>query len=208
MMSFLRWLMIAVVWLLALQGCASSPPVQFYTLRAIDADRQTDRSASTIVGIGPLRLAGYLKRPQIVTRGAGTELQIDEFSRWAEPLESSIQRIVASNVGVLLPDVVVVTFPYSSMLGVDYRLVGQIDRFDADQNGLAVLQVDWGVGSVDGQQILVPATRSRFVAQAGRADDPGAVTLALNDTVEQFSREIAEKISAGLAQAVPGPQAD
>ena len=202
------FVLIAALLLSMLTGCASSPPVRFYSLQAINATPQSSEAATVIVGIGPLRLADYLKRPQLVTRGDGTELKIDEFSRWAEPLESSIQRIVASNVGALLPDVIAVAFPFSSMLGVDYRLIGQINRFDADEAGLAVLQVNWGIGTTDGKQVLVPATRSRYTAQAARAGDAESVTAALNDTVVQFSRDIAERLSVGLEQVVLESPAD
>jgi len=52
------------------------------------------------------RIPEYLNRSQSLTRGAGAEMQVDEFNRWAEPLSLSLHRIVSTNVDNLLDSVV------------------------------------------------------------------------------------------------------
>ncbi len=192
----------ALVFLLA--ACSSSPPVRYFTLSPIDSEFQQDPDDAIMLGFGPLRMPDYLDRSQIVTRGANSEMQVDEFSRWSEPLATSLLRIVSTDVDNLLPGVVVVVFPYEPFVReqVKYRLVGDINRFEADYRGRIVLEVQWGVADADGG-IAVPVRRNRYEAQATidgqpAAGDPGAVAAAMNEALAKFSRDIAGKLESIL----------
>ena len=195
MMESTRTVVTSLVLLLA--GCGSSPPAHFYSLQPLDLDYQTDADDAAVMYVGPLKLPEYVARTQIVTRGDGAEMIVDDYHRWAEPLDDAIPRIVAVNVDNLVDGVIVVAFPSGNMVNADYRLQGSIVRFDADAAGRAVLIVQWGVADRDGD-FLVPPRRSRYEARASRSGDPGAVAVALNDTVAQFSRDIAREIEAML----------
>ncbi len=203
-MPGIRFLTVALSAMLLLAACSSSPPVRYFTLSTIDADFQPDPDDAVILGLGPIRMPDYLNRSQIVTRGANSEMQVDEFSRWSEPLSTSLLRVVATDVDNLLNGVVVVMFPYEPFVRdqVSYRLVGDINRFDADASGQIVLEVQWGVADADGA-IAVPVRRNRYTAQAtagGEAatGDPGAVAAAMNDALAQFSRDIAARLQSIL----------
>ena len=104
----IRWPVIAAAILLTLSACSSSPAVRYFTLSPIDSAFQQDPADSVMLGLGPLRMPDYLNRSQIVTRGANSEMQVDEFNRWSEPLATSLLRIVSTDVDNLLPGVVVV----------------------------------------------------------------------------------------------------
>jgi hypothetical protein len=204
-MSGFRWILAAVLVLLMLSACSSSPPVRYFTLSPIDAEFQQDPDDAIMLGLGPFRMPDYLNRSQIVTRGANSEMQVDEFSRWSEPLATSLLRIVSTDVDNLLAGVVVVVFPYEPFVReqVKFRLVGDINRFDADHLGNVVLEVQWGVATSDGK-MAVPVRRNRYQAQATLAGeetagkDPSAVAVAMNEALAQFSRDIASKLSAIL----------
>ena len=94
-------------------------------------------------------------------------MQVDEFSRWSEPLTTSLLRIVSADVDNLLQGVVVVVFPYEPFVRdqVKYRLVGDVNRFEADHLGRIVLEIQWGVADTDGE-VVVPVRRNRYQAQA------------------------------------------
>lgn len=186
-----------VVTFLVVSGCGSSPPVDFYTLTPISGTGSVDPVDAKLLGIGPLDMPAYLVRPQLVTKKSGSAVNVDEFNRWAEPLEVALPRVVATNVDQLLDSIVVVTFPYSARIRTDYRLIGRVIRFDADQSGEAVLEVQWGVQDADVNTVLTPR-RTRYTAQASPATDPGAVVAALNETVDAFSRDIASKMQTLL----------
>ena len=189
--------MLWIVTFLFVAGCGSSPPVDYYTLTPIYGTGSADAAGAKVLGFGPLNIPGYLARPQLVTKKSGGAVNVDEFNRWAEPLDSALPRIVATNVDQLLDSVVVVTFPYTARITTDYRLIGRVIRFDADQSGQAVLEVQWGVQDSEANAVLIPR-RSRYVSQATPAQDPSAVVSALNETAEAFSRDIANEIQTIL----------
>ncbi len=194
-MTIKRSLWIPIVLLVA--GCGSSPAVDYYRLQPISGSATADPADAKVLGIGPLQMPGYLDRPQLVTQQSGSQVDVDEFHRWAEALDVALPRIVTANVDYLLDSVIVVTFPYSSRVHTDYRLFGRVIRFDADQSGKAVLEVQWGMQDADANTVLTPR-RTRYTAQADSAQDPGAIVAALNETVDAFSRDIASMIEALL----------
>ena len=189
---------IVIISLMVMAGCGSSPTVNYYTLHTIETRLAQDDEDSAILALGALRMPEYLNRSQMVTRGPGAEIIVDEFNRWAEPLSEAIHRVLAGNLDVLLSSVVVIAYPSSAVLDVDYRLVGRFGRLDADQNGKVVLEVQWGIADSAGSILLSPR-RARFESQATNPGDPGSIAQAMSDVLAQFSRDIASKIdSVGL----------
>jgi len=199
MVAGVRSVFLSVLVLGVFTACSSSSPVRYFSLNPIDADFRQDPEDAVMLGLGPIRMPDYLNRSQIVWRGDNAEIMVNEFSRWSEPLTKSLLRIVSTDVDNLLQGVVVVVFPYEPFVRdqVDYRLVGDVNRFDADSTGRIVLEVQWGIASVKGG-VVVPVRRSRYQAQASIADDPGAVVVAMNDALAQFSRDIAGKLETAL----------
>ena len=199
MIAVARPILLGALVLLMFSACSSSPPVRYFSLNPIDADFTQDPDDAVMLGLGPIRMPDYLNRSQIVWRGANAQMQVDEFSRWTEPLSTSLLRVVSTDVDRLLDSVVVVVFPYETFVRdqVDYRLVGDVNRFDADSSGRIVLEVQWGIADVDGA-VIVSVRRNRYVAQATLAQDPGAVVVAMNDVLAQFSNDIANKLKEKL----------
>jgi hypothetical protein len=199
MMAGFRLVALGIIATFVLAACSSSSPVRYFSLNPIDSEFRQDPDDAVLLGLGPFRMPDYLNRSQIVTRGANAEMQVDEFSRWSEPLATSLLRIVSADVDNLLEGVVVVIFPYESFVReqVKYRLVGDINRFEANYQGRIVLEVQWGIADTDGG-MAVPVRRNRYQTEAAIADDPGAVTAAMSDALAQFSRDIASKLEAAL----------
>ncbi|NOX71053.1 MAG: serine hydrolase [Gammaproteobacteria bacterium] len=83
----------------------------------------------------------------LATRGSGSELEIDEFSRWAEPLIRAIHRVVAIDVDNMMPAVTVLAFPWEPVVRaqVDFRLIAEITCFEAERSGQVVLEIQWAI---------------------------------------------------------------
>ena len=199
MLAGVRSVLLSVLAIFVVSACSSSPPVRYFSLNPIDADFRQDPDDAVMLGLGPIRMPDYLNRSQIVWRGANAEMRVNQFSRWSEPLAKSLLRIVSTDVDNLLQGVVVVVFPYEPFVRdqVDYRLVGDVNRFDAESTGQVVLEVQWGVAEVDGR-VVVPVRRNRYQAQAATAGDPVDVVKAMNDALAQFSRDVASKLEAAI----------
>jgi uncharacterized lipoprotein YmbA len=185
---------------LLLTACGSSPPVRYFSLSSSVAAVGQDPEDSVALGFGPMRMPEYLNRSQLVTRGSGQEMEVDEFSRWAEPLSPAFHRIVSTDVDNAVDGLVVVAFPWESAVqaGVDYRLLGDVIRFDADRSGRVILDVQWGVLKVEPREFVVQPQRSRYEARTGSPGDPAAVASAMNDALAEFSRDIANEVEIAL----------
>ena len=187
--------------LLLVAACGSSPPVRYFALSPMDSVQQQDPDDAVTLGVGPLRLPEYLNRSQIVTRGGGSELEVDEFSRWAEPLTQALHRVVSTDVDNMMDGVIVIAFPWEAVIRneVDYRLLGEVTRFDADRSGRVVLEIQWAISDVAGQ-VAVLIRRSKYETRASRPDDPAIVTAAMNDALAMFSRDVVSELEMVLQQ--------
>ncbi|WP_305042236.1 PqiC family protein, partial [Geoalkalibacter sp.] len=148
------WPLLILLALLTLPaGCLSlgegtRQSTRFFTLAALenaplpDLDRQAD---SMHPGLGPLRFPAYLDRPQLVTRRSAHEMQMADFSRWAEPLNENFARTLAENLGVLLGHPKIAIFPWPRALAVSHQIRLDILRFDSGPDQLARLQVNWDI---------------------------------------------------------------
>ena len=196
----MRWHVPAVLLVMTLGGCGSSPPVQYYDLEALEAGYMAAADADKTVGVGPLRTPDYLSRAQIVTRRDDSTVVVDDFNRWVEPVDDAIYRIVSENLDSLVNDAVVVAFPYTHIADLDYQIIGRISRFDADQQGTAVLQIQWGIiSSTD--EFLVQPKRARYEVTAARPDDYPALARAMSEVLQQFSRDVAKSLQGAMARA-------
>jgi uncharacterized lipoprotein YmbA len=171
-------------------GCASSPPTRFYRLTPEAVPSATNSTRAVI--IGPFQLADYLDRPQIVTRGSSNAVTVADFERWAEPLDANFQGVVAANVSRLLGSERVLEFPAQAIMEPERRVTGRISQFDVDTEGLAVLEVQWGVLDGDGA-MSQPARRSRYEVPAA-GNSYAARVAALNSAVARFSEDVAAAV--------------
>jgi uncharacterized lipoprotein YmbA len=178
---------------LLLGACASSPDVRFYTLDTMPAVAGVETTGKTI-GLGPLRIPDYLKRPQIVTQESDNQLAIAEYDRWAEPVERVFARTLAINIDTLLDSAIVIQFPYSAMLEPDIRVVARVQRFDVDETGTAILDIQWGAGDGKGANLITPR-RGIYKAIATDPKDYGSIVRALSQTVELLSKDMAVALS-------------
>jgi uncharacterized lipoprotein YmbA len=81
-------------------GCASSAS-RFYTLNST-AKGDGDSTAPYAVLVGPVTVPMEVDRPQFTVQVSPNSVAIDEFNRWAEPLNDNIARVVAGDLAALL----------------------------------------------------------------------------------------------------------
>lgn len=178
-----------------LSGGCSSPDTRFYVLSDVAA---TTRLAAGVeqdvaVGLGPVELPEYLDRPQIVTRTDQNELQLAEFDKWAEPLKDNVSQVLAENLRILLPSNKVVVYPWKRATSINYQAVVKITRFDHTVDGESVLSARWSILSGDGANTL--ATQESRYAQRPKEASYRATVAAMNQTLERFSQDVADKIN-------------
>jgi uncharacterized lipoprotein YmbA len=173
--------------LLAAVGCSASPAARFYTLSST-ATTEDAAAATYTVAVGPVSVPSAVDRPQFVVQVAPNQVEIDEFSRWAAPLEESIARAVAGNLVVLLgtPDVAVA--PLASLTPA-YRVSIDVQRFDSVRGEAVVIDAAWAVRAE--KEMRAGRTLAREAVQGGSAE---ALTAAHSRALVLVSVEIAAAI--------------
>jgi len=144
-----------------LAGCAAgiTAPSRFYILTAqAKAPMPTaGTSWNTLsIGVGPVEVASYLDRTQIVSRGSDSVLELGEFDRWAEaePLDRGIPRVMLENLAIFLNSKRLTLMAQDPQTPVDCQLVARITGFDGTLGNQAVLTARWMLLAGDQQHIV------------------------------------------------------
>lgn len=191
---------------LGVAACASTKPTSFFLLQPIAATpggaAGAGNAPSRVLGIGPIELPGHLDRPQIVTRGTGNRLEVAEFSRWAEPLQENVTRVLGENLATLLPGDRIERFPWKGVGAIDYQVTVEFSRFDGAVGDDSTLTARWQIFAPATGEIVVTRSTSVSVA-SGSADHVGTVA-AMNQALEGLSRDIGQALRsirlAGISQ--------
>jgi uncharacterized lipoprotein YmbA len=191
-----RRILLAFGLLAGLSACGTSPPVRFYSLSEPAAPTVT-KTGDAVVVMGPFTVAQYLQRPNIIVRDADQRLHLAQFDQWAEVPQIALVPWLAREVDRQLAQAVVVAFPSLGHSGAPYRIRGTIAEWDTDARGTAVLVVQWECVA-DADAALVPLHTSRYTAQASRPDNYSDVVRALNQTLADFAKDMADGVSAAL----------
>lgn len=195
--------------LLAVTACNVMAPrrdtSRLYLLTA-EADAQAATSPAPVgreiaVGVGPISFPGYLKRPEVVTRVDSDRLELSEESRWAEPLDSNFQRVLADDLGHELSSQRVVVFPWFGNPPLDYRVEVLVHRFDTGSDGQSQLNANWLIkDGRSGAVLFMTETTASASAAPGDANASVGLSRALNTLSEQIAGQI-EVLARKHAQA-------
>lgn len=194
-----RFFIVAMVLLVGLSGCGTSPPTRHYALSEPGATSVT-KTGSAVVLFGPFEVAQYLQRPQIVVRDTNHQLLLAEFDRWAAAPQAAVVPWLAREVDRQLATAVVVAFPSVGHAAAPYRVRGTIAQWDTDATGAAVLVVQWECVT-DTDAVLLPLRTSRYTAQAANPGNYGDIVRALNQTLAEFAGDVAATLSSALPSA-------
>ncbi len=188
---------------LALPACVSlkrTPEARFFALRTLAEPPAVQGVADApLVGLLPVVLPGYLERPQLATWVGPGELRIDEFLRWAEPLDAGLARTLAANLEVLLPQTRVIRSPWPAAAPVRCRVRVELQRFGPQATGEVVLEGRFALLPRDGERPLVarPASLKRGpLGTAAAGDDAVAGVDAMSELVAELARDIAAAVGA------------
>ena len=173
-------------------GClGGTAPTRFYVLAAADGP-EVPGSRAVSIGVGPVNVAGYLDRPQIVTRPSPDKIDLADFDQWGEPLRDGIPRVLAENLSRQLPAAKISVFPWRGLEGVRYQVVVDVTRFDGPAGGDTTLEARWRI--LDGTTAKELAGKTtRLTEPAGAAGYPQTVS-AMSRALAGLSRDIAQTL--------------
>jgi uncharacterized lipoprotein YmbA len=142
--------------------------------------------------VGPIRMAMYLDRADIVIRDSQNQIRLAEFSHWAGPLQENFSRVLAENLSVLLATDSVGIFPGTRAMLFDYNVTVNVTRFDGIPGERADLRARWGILDKSRKKMLFE--NHSVLTQPTKDDSLEALIAAESRALSDLSREIAEAI--------------
>ena len=192
-------IMLILVSVILFTYCSSSPPIQKYILTpSIENDTETlsDKENTEItIGIGTIEFSEYLKRPEIVSFKGSNELNVDEFNRWAEPLEKNFERVLIENLSRLIPTDRINIFPWQEEEPNGFQITILVNEFGMRSDSSVVLDARWSVSKKFKRDFLM-TQRSFYTKNAAGVSIEVEVAL-LSDLIGKFSRDIANEMVNG-----------
>jgi uncharacterized protein len=187
-----RLILIARVFVLVMlgAGCAS-PASRFYTLSAGAAPAATPSNLSVVVG--PVSVPAVVDRPQIVVTTGPNQVKVEEFNRWAAPLQNGIARVVAESLVAELGTPRVTLSPQTLSADADYRAAIEVQSFESAPGEAAILDAVWTVRRAKDGKAQTGRTTVRESAQEKSYD---ALAAAHSRALARLSRDIAEAVRA------------
>jgi uncharacterized protein len=184
----IRAILTMVFTVAAVAGC-SSAPARFYTLDST-AVANGAPPAQTAVLVGPVAVPATVDKPEFVVQVASNRIEVEEFNRWAAPLDDSIARAVAGDLSVLLASPNVTTAPLADFSPA-YLVTINVQRFESVKGEAALLDAVWAVRCAADGKTLSGRTVAREAVQGEGFD---ALAAAHSQALAKLSGDIAASI--------------
>ncbi len=178
----------AFLTVLLLLGCAA-PPKSFYVLTA---DGPAPSGGGVGIGVGPVSVAEYIDRANLVLAEGPNQLSVAEDHRWAGDLSSSIARVTAANLGRRMGTGNVHTYPWKGDDGLRYQIAIDIRQLHGGADGYAVIEASWRAYSLPDRKLRI----SRTFVDREALDSDGYQPLVAAQSV------LLSRLSADIASAL------
>jgi len=184
-------------------GCASllldrPLPPRYYLLTPV-AEPGPVRRPDLVLGLGPIRVAGYLDRPSLMTRIDANRVQPSNTDLWAAPITQSVTSVLVENLATLLAPRQIIVYPWYSTANVACQVRVDIRRLERRSDGGVSFAAGWSVEEIGSDGSL---RRGRTEVDHAVTGDADAVVGALSQALAQMSEEIAaavEEVARGTS---------
>ncbi|MFZ0500019.1 MAG: PqiC family protein [Steroidobacteraceae bacterium] len=188
--------LLAVLALLTLAGCASSPPTRFFALDPVaPGSAAVAGDTSAPVKVDAVHIPPALDRDSMVRGESDTQLQISSQDRWAGDLGEMIRRVLTQDLAGRLPSGMVIA-PESPPPSGASGLVIDILTFQP-QAGEVVLDADWTL--LAGTQAHPVVRRSVHLTLSATPSAQGEAQ-AMSALLGQLADDIAARIGSAHAE--------
>ena len=172
-------------------ACSSGPPSRYYTLNAASAPVVNASRVSVLVG--PVSVPAIVDRPQIVVDIGANQVKLEEFDRWAAPLQNAIARVVADNLVSLLGTPRVTLSSQTLSADADFRASIDVQSFQSAPGEAATLDAVWTVRRVKDGKAETGRTNAREPVQEKTYD---GLAAAHSRALARLSQDIAAAVRA------------
>jgi uncharacterized lipoprotein YmbA len=184
-----------VVWpLVAIAGCASKQS-RFYTLDST-ATQVLALTPPSAIMVGSVSVPASVDQPQFIVQVAPNRVEVDEFNRWAAPLNDGIARAVAGDLAIQLgtPDVATARL---ANFKPDYVITIEVQRFESIRGQAALVEAMWAVRKSSNGETRSGRTIAREAVQGDSFD---ALAAGHSRALATVSGDIAATIRAEASE--------
>ena len=182
-------------------GCAgTSPEPDYYELGPVAGTQ--DPALAVSIKVQQPTLADYLDRPDIVQQELDYEYKVDEFQRWAEPLDRMYERVLAEDLRQRLPASVIVTEADSGETVGQYVVETDIQRFNSTDEKSASLKAVLSIKDGPGVSGSKPEPVDLSVPDGGSLQH---MAEALSDLIGLYADQVAHSLRQSNPQSAGQP---
>jgi uncharacterized lipoprotein YmbA len=201
---------LACVLALCVAGCSLLKPSGItprkFVLTPIQSAPPASGSTNVVIGMRTVRVPGYLSGKGFAMRKGNNEIEYLEGAEWAERVDNGLQHVVAANLSALIPTDQVRLSLWTEGT-VSYQIEINVEQFDVEAGGKAVLNAWWRVLSGKGEPISSGRFSETRNGPAPKNDISGAdisgAVASLSTLVGDFSQTLVQAIRSRPSSSVP-----
>jgi len=200
-MSRQKFCLMFLLMCLVMAGCISfearPDSTRFFALTSLPRTSQRGQDGAETnglaLGIGPIKIPGYLDRPQLVTRISQNRFAISENDRWAEPLDENFLRVLSLDISILLQTDRIVAYPWEKSQQPKYQVQVEVLRFEPNAEQSIELWVRWSI--IDSAKKTITVKES-YLTRPARDKSIETSVASMSEAVGDLSKQIASAIGA------------
>jgi uncharacterized protein len=192
---------------LGVTGCSLLPepkadPTRYYVLtgQPVAEELAPKVEGALVLGVKRIEIASYLNGKDMVVRETSNEIAYNSFSRWAEPLTTSIGRAVSGRLASSPKVTRVYAQPFPFDVERDYDVSIRVMRCEGERTAAGELTASFSalVEVTEAKTGGAVVLRKLFTAPAAKWDgkDFGALAAALSDSVAALGAEVVAALPA------------
>lgn len=146
--------LLMILSLAALTGCASGPAATLYLLEPVVDEQQPRRPTDgQNVGLSVVKVPGYADDKPIASRVSGTQVSINNDHQWAESPDAAITRLLANRIRAYAGGNVLIE-PWPRGFEPQARVEFDFDKLLRNERGGAEVSGQLRLISGDGKNVL------------------------------------------------------
>lgn len=182
----------------ALGGCASAPPLSYYTLSPQPGSAAAVQPVVPRIDVQPVSVPAAVDRQELVVRQGPGSLALLENDRWSAPLSDELRNALAADLARRLGAQDVSGLPASANGGL-LRVRVAVRSFDSTPGRSASLVADWNL-SWPGKDAPADLTCSSALS-APAGSRPADLVLAHQRLLDTLAARIESAVRARAAKA-------
>ncbi len=200
------WTLLLMTLMLVVTGCSLHPPLALYQLDSGHPQIPTAKSGALVL-LGPLTLADYLQRDQLLQRQLDGSLSVAHEAQWAGSLSADVQQLLLRQLAGRLQTPNILLAPAGPGVSADLQVQVSISRLDSGPQTSAVLHAQWRLLDKTGQLQSSRLLQLQQAHQGSLASQVQAQSHLLQQLAEQLATAAALALKAPAVAPPPSKRA-